>query len=71
MGGTQEQADGTTNARAVLPTHFFGVGIMRERAEAVRAQVGIGSKPGRGTDVRCVVCPRRGVNRLMGRESER
>jgi ligand-binding sensor domain-containing protein/signal transduction histidine kinase len=35
---------------AVPPTHL-GVGIMRERAEAIGAQLVIDSKPGRGTEV--------------------
>ena len=48
----------TDDGRGFDPSHVspehLGLGIMRERAEAVGAQLGIGSQTGRGTQVTVV-----------------
>jgi PAS domain S-box-containing protein len=43
-----------------IPAGHLGVGIMRERAEAVGATLVIESQPGRGTRVQVVWCPAEG-----------
>ena len=49
------------NGRGFDPNHIppghFGVGIMRERAEAIGAALEINSQPGQGTEV-VVIWPR-------------